>query len=160
MQQNQKVADFLRNFVRDDRNLCHKTELLVSEKRGGDQYSIDKVVKGVSDHDHHAAASMIVLCRERLMRFALLDVAVAPQHEFFQHKENQDAGENSRRYPLGALGHAKRVRQNIEEHRAEQRTDRKADQYRHMRGARVEGKYRGGGNAQHTAEQARENDPG
>ena len=152
VQQDQEIADFLRDLVGDDGDRGDDAQLVIGEERGGDQDAVDEIVEGVADDDHHAAAAVIVLRHGgRVVRLALLDVAVAPQHQLFQHEERQDAGEYGARDLLDAVGHAEGVGQDFEEHGAEQRAHRVADEDRHPGYARVERERRGDGYRQHAA---------
>ena len=106
MQQNQEVAHFLRHFMRDDGERGDDAQLRVGEKRRCDQYAIDEIVKRVADEYHHAAAAVIVMMRNSddgdgrgrrnvrvvwIVRFAFLNMAVPPQHQFFENEEQQQA---------------------------------------------------------------------
>ena len=113
MQQHQEVADLLRYFVGDDRNRGHQAELDVGEEGGRDQNSIDEVVEGIADHDHHAGAAMIVLRCLRLVCLALLFVAVPPQHQFLEHEKEQNAREYGGGRLLDTAGNGECVRQDV-----------------------------------------------
>ena len=159
MQQHQKIADLLRNFMRDDGDGGHHADFNVGDKRGGDHHTVDEVVHGVADDDHHAAATVVVLRRLRVVRIALRFVAVTPQHEFFQHEEKQDAKEDGGGDRSRISGRAEGMRQDVEKDCGKQRADGKTDQHRNVRGARVEGKNRGDEHAQESSDYARRNDP-
>ncbi len=130
MQQDQKIADFLRNFVGNDGHGGDDTQSGVGHERGGDQDAIHKVVHRVADHDHRAAAAVIVGICVMIMRFALLGVTVAPQHQFLEHEKQKNAEQYHRGEPMHARGLLECMRQDFEEHRAEQGTDGVADQHR------------------------------
>ena len=78
-------------------------------------------MKGVAD-DHHR--------RGHAVRFAIVRVAVPPQHELFEQKEQHDAGEQ--RAEHGSWREMlERFRQEDEQRHAKQRADGVADEPRH-----------------------------
>ena len=121
MQQDQEVADFLRHFVGDDRDRGDDAQLGVGHERGGDQYAIDKIVEGVADEDHQSAAAVVVMAVSRLRRdmrivgFAFLDMAMTPQHQFFEDKEAEDAEQHGGCGGLDAFTLIEGVRQHFDE---------------------------------------------
>ncbi|MNC86110.1 hypothetical protein D3C83_17430 [compost metagenome] len=144
----------------DDGDCRDDAQLVVGEKRGGDQNPVHEIVESVADHDHHAAAAVIVMqCDRGIVRFALLDVAMAPQHQFFQHEEQQYAGKYGGGETLDAVGHAEGVGKNLQEHRAEQRTHRVAHQDRYPGRARVERHGRSRNDREHAAGHGRRQYP-
>jgi hypothetical protein len=73
----------------------------------------------------------------RIMSFAVLGVAVAPQHELFQDEEAEDAAEDrDRRLVRVAL--AEGVRDHLEEGGAEQSADGERHQHRDPARAQIE----------------------
>ena len=85
-----------------------------------DDRAVDEVVEGVADEHER---------RRRAVHLAFVGMAMAEQHELFEHEEHEDAGEQraERRPAAGAL---ERFGQQREQRHAEQRADRVADQPR------------------------------
>ena len=54
-------------------------------------------------------------------------VGMAPQHELFEQEEREQAAKHGDHHALGAAGF-ERVRQKLEEHRAQERADRERDE--------------------------------
>ena len=88
------------------------------------------------------------------MRLALVAVAMTPEHQLFQHEKQQDAEQHRRCHAVHAAGKLEGVRQDLEEYRAQQRTDGVADQHRNPCGTCVERHETGSSDAKQTAEQA------
>jgi len=81
-------------------------------------------VKGVADQDHQAAAAVIAMTvvavtllrrRVRVMNFAFLDMAVTPQHQFFQYEEAEDAEQHGGGSGLNAVALVEGMRQHFDE---------------------------------------------
>jgi len=134
-------------------------ELRVLHKRGGDEDAVDKIVKAVADENQHAAAAVVVRVGVMVVDLAVLDVAVAPQHQFFQDEENENPAEHGGGDAAHAGGALERMRQQLEKRRAEQGADGVADQHRHPGGARGQHEQPGTADRQHPAEQARRGYP-
>src|SRR4051812_16449908 len=83
----QEVPDLLRYLVGDDRRRGDDAELGAVQERRGDQYAVDEGVDRVADHDERAAASLVVPLRVAIMHFAVLGVAMAPEHSFSSTKK-------------------------------------------------------------------------
>jgi hypothetical protein len=56
VQQHEVVADFLRDFVRDDGGRGHDAQRHALREGGGDQHAIDEIVEGIADQDQRCAA--------------------------------------------------------------------------------------------------------
>jgi hypothetical protein len=93
----------------------------------------------------------------RVVRLAVLGMAVAPQHEFLEYEETEDAAENGERR-LVCVALVESVRDHFEKGGAEQRADGKRHEHRNPTRAQVEreGGQRRGKDA---AGQARGEDP-
>jgi len=76
-------------------------------------------------------------------------VLVAPEHELLEQEEREQPREHGQHRALGAA-RFDRVRQQLEEHGAEQRADGEGDQARDPRRVQRE-RSRGGGGRQHAA---------
>ena len=88
MQQHQEIADLLRNLVSDHRKRSHQAKFYIGHERRCDQHAVDKIVKRVTDNNHHAAAPMIMAVIQVMFAVAeIVGVIVAPQHQFFQHEK-------------------------------------------------------------------------
>ena len=129
------------------------------EKGRRDENSVHEIVESVADQDQQTGTSMIVGRRLRVMRFAMVVVAMAPQHQFFQHEESQDAEQDRRRHAV-RIAVLERVRQDLEKSRAEKGTDRIGNQHIDMVRADRDGQRRRGGHAQHATGQRNGDDPG
>ena len=57
MQQNQVIADFLRDFVSDDGQGGDDAEFSALQKCGGDQDAVDKVMESITDQDQQPGAA-------------------------------------------------------------------------------------------------------
>ena len=146
--------------MRDDRERGDDAELGAREERGCDENPVHEIVEGVPDQDHEAAAPVIV--RDdglRVVRFAFLHMTVPPEHELFEHEEDQNAGEYGRCHRLRAARHAECVRQHFDEDRAQERADGVADEDGHLRGGRFPGEKRGGENRKQAAQRSGDDDP-
>ena len=98
--------------------------VLIAERHRGqhgraDDRAVDEVVKGVAD-DHQR--------RRRTVHLALVGVAVAQQHQLFEHEEDQDAGEQRARTPAAGASIVNASGSSAEQRDAEQRADGVADQ--------------------------------
>ncbi len=79
MQQDKKIAGFLRDLVRDDGEGSHYAELDVGEKRGRDDDAVDEIVKRIADDNQQTAAAAIAGFDSRtVMRLALLVMTMPP----------------------------------------------------------------------------------
>ena len=94
------------------------------EHGGGDDGSVDKVVKRVAD-DHHLCGSAVHL--------TVVSVAMAQQHELLQHEERDDAGEERAEH-LTRRQLGKSLGNETEQCDAEQRAHGVTDQPRHELG--------------------------
>lgn len=59
---------------------------------------------------------MIMGRRMRVMRFAMIVMAMAPQHQLFQNEKNEDAEQDGRSHPV-RIAVLERVREDLEEGR-------------------------------------------
>ena len=119
MQQDGEVADLLRNLVRGDGDRRADAERHRRHHRGGDDGAVDEVVERVADEHRQDAA---------VVHFAVVGVAVPPEHQLLEDEEEQDAERAACRRRCGA-GSCSSVLGRIVEHRhAEQRADGVADQ--------------------------------
>ena len=159
MQENDEVADFLRDFVRDDRGRGDHTELGALQKRRRDQDAVDEVVETVADDDHEPAAAAAARVGVMVVGLAVLDMAMPPQHELLQNEEREDTCEHRGKQRLNVPGAADRVREDLQEDRAEQSTDCKAHERRHPACGRGKGEHRGDGDADHATRDGRRGDP-
>ena len=83
-------------------------------------------MKRISDDDREHAA---------VVHLAVVRVTVAPEHELLEDEEEQDAGEQRRKY-IGRRKLLERFRQQDEQRHTEQGADRVADQPWNESGAR------------------------
>ena len=63
MQQNQKIANLLWNFMRDDGQGSHHPEIEIGQESRRDQHAIDEIMKGVAHGNHQAAATVVMAMR-------------------------------------------------------------------------------------------------
>ncbi len=112
----------------DDGQRGDDAEFRALQEGGGDQDAVDEIVESVADHDQQPGATVIVGRRLRLVRLAMVVMTVPPEHQLFQHEEEQDAEQHRRRHAV-RVAMLERVRQDLEEGRAEQRADRVRDQH-------------------------------
>src|SRR5665647_1940215 len=89
MQQDQKIAYFLRSFVRNNCQCGHRTQLEIGHESGGYQNAVNKIVEGITDHNHQATTAIIrvfvmgmALLMLNRMRFVFFAMKVTPQHTF------------------------------------------------------------------------------
>ena len=155
MQQDREIADFLRDLVRDDRQRGDDAEMGIGQERRRDDDAVHEIVEGIADHDHHAAAPMRIL----LMRLAMFVVAMPPQQQFFQREEQQDAEQHRAAHRRRVAAPLYRLRQDFQEHRAQQCADGIADQRVHPMRAGVQREQRSAQHAQHAAGEAGCDDP-
>src|SRR3989338_3705209 len=139
MQQDQKIADLLRDLVRDDRQRGDDAEMNIDKERRRDDHPVDKIVESVADHDHRAAAAMSFV----VVRLAVIVVAMPPQQQLLQREEQQDAGQYRAAHRRRAAAGLHRLGQDVEEYRAEQCSDGIADQRADPMRARAQRKQRG-----------------
>ena len=108
----------------------------VGDKRRGDDDAVTEVVHRIADEDHHSrpavveAVGVAVRTRSRGIgeRFDL-EVAVPPQDQLLEQKEQQQAGEHGDHHVLGRA-ELECVRQKLEKNRAEEGADGEAHQAR------------------------------
>ena len=91
MQQDEVIADFLRNFMGNDCQSSDDAELRTLQEGCSNEDAIDKVMKGIADQNQQAGPAMIVSRCLRIMRFAVVMVTVAPENKFLEYKESQNA---------------------------------------------------------------------
>ena len=116
--------------MRDDRERRNHAELGALQKGRGDQHPVDEVMHRIADHDEGAAAAVIVHLRVRIVHFAVLGVAMAPEQELLQHEEREDAAQDRGRGPM-RIAAREGMRNHLEKRRAEQRADGEGHQHRH-----------------------------
>jgi hypothetical protein len=95
-----------------------------------------------------------------LVPLAMVVVAMPPQHQFLQHEEAEDAGQDDRGRRAGLAVRLDGVGQHLEEGGAEQRADGVADQVRHPAAARRQREERGGQHGEGAAGERGDEDPG
>jgi hypothetical protein len=89
VQQHRKVAHFLGNLVRHDREGRHDAQVKVRQKCRGDQHAINKIVQAVTHHgEPPRGLSTVVFVGMSSLHG--LSVTVAPKEKFFEHKEKCD----------------------------------------------------------------------
>ena len=92
MEQDGEVADLLRDLVRRHGDGRADAKRHRRQHRGGDDRAVHEVVERVADEHREDAA---------VVHFAVVRVAVTPEHELLEHEEQQDAaeqrGEDARR---------------------------------------------------------------
>ena len=126
--QHGEVAHFLRDFVRHDGQRRHDAEVYIGEERRSDQYAVQHVVQGVT-HQHQRAArflaglfvlmSVVVVITHRVLG-AVVIMAMAPEQEFLENKEQRNAGDERDAHFVHVL-HARgfdRVRDQRQQRRA------------------------------------------
>ena len=96
----------------------------------------------------------------RIVRFAVIVMAMSPEHQLFQHKENQDAEEDRRRRIVDIAGVLKGVRQDFEENCAEESPDRVRNHNRNARDTDEIGDCRGAKHTERSADKAHQENPG
>ena len=89
MQQDGEVAHLLRNLVCRHGERRADAERHRRHDRGGDDGTIDEVVEGVADEHREDAA---------VVHFAVVSVAVAPEHQLLEDEEREDADEQRREH--------------------------------------------------------------
>jgi hypothetical protein len=137
-----RVADLLRQRVRDDRDGRGEPQRGVGEERRRDHDAVAEVVDAVADQDHEPRPALVVqrvvvLALVQPLVVVLVAVAVAPQHHLLEQEEREESGEHHPHDRVGAAS-LERMRQELEEHGAEQRTDREAHEARDPRGSERE----------------------
>ena len=120
MQQDRDVAELLRNFVRRHGERRADAERNRRPHRRADDDAVEKIVERVAD-DHHR--------RRHAVGFAVVRVAVAPQHQLLEQKKQHDAGEQRAENRPGREIVECFRKQNEQRH-AEQRADGVADEPR------------------------------
>ena len=116
-------------------------------------------MEGVADQNQQAGTPVIVGRRLRVVCFAMVVMAMAPQHQLFQQEEGQDAKQNRRRHTM-RIAALERMRQDFQEGGPEQRADRVGNQ--HIDAVRTDrdGQRRRDGHAQYATSQRNGDDPG
>ena len=71
---------------------------------------------------------MLVLMAVRVVRLAILDVAMAPQHQFLQYKESEYSRQHGCRQRVKILRALESAGENFQERGAQQRPDRETHQ--------------------------------
>ena len=92
MQQDRKVADFLRNLMRRNGERRADAKRHRRHDGRGDDRTIDEVVEGVADEHGKDAA---------VVHFAVVSVAVAPEDQFLEDEE--------RRMPASSVANTSRA---------------------------------------------------
>ena len=132
MHEHGEVADLLRHGMRDDRDRRRDPQRRAGQKRRGDDDAVAEIVHAGADEDHEAGTTLVRPVRmQRMLVLRLFGVVlvrgvavrVAPQNELFQREEREETREHRGHHPLG-IARLERVRQELEEHGAEQRADR------------------------------------
>ncbi len=94
MQQDGEIADLARHLVREHGEPGHDAEVDVDQECCGDEHTIERVVHGVADEDHHPRRTLVVVVIIfGSMRLAMILVAMPPEHELLEHEEQCDASE-------------------------------------------------------------------
>ena len=126
MQQDQEIADLLRDLVRDDRERRDDAELGALQERGGDEHAVDEVVQGVADDDQRAAAAVVVRLLVRIVRPRSSRVWQCRQSSSFSSTKKPRMPARMAAAACARRALLERVRDHVEERRAEQRADRVA----------------------------------
>jgi hypothetical protein len=117
--------------VRHDRDRRRHPQRRAGKERRGDDDAVAEVVDARADQDHESRASFVGAVRMqrmlvlRLLGFVLVlvvAVRVPPQHELLEREEGEEAGEHGSHDRRG-VALLERVRQELEEDRAQQRAD-------------------------------------
>ena len=118
VEKEREIADFLRDFVEDNRQTGRYAQRKVGQKGGGDEYPIDKIVDAVTDEDERTGDPV---------DFAMRIVAMAPQENFFEEEKGDDTGQN-RRHDGTRGGRFERMGEKPEKGHREKGADRIADE--------------------------------
>src|SRR5690606_24465816 len=109
-------------------------KLDVNHEGCSDQYTIHEIMEGISHHDHHSAASLVMSMTVtvrmvmgigfmRRMDFTLVAMAMAPKYQLLQNKKQQDSQQYGCSHRLNAAGFTESVWQNFQEYGSEHRTN-------------------------------------
>ena len=123
VQQDGEVAELLRNLMRRDRERRAHAKRNRRPHRGADDHPVEEVVKRIAD-DHHRGRHAV--------GFAVVRVAMPPEHELLQQEEQHDAAEQ-RSENCSCREVCQRFRQQDEKGDAKQRADGVADEPGHDR---------------------------
>ena len=126
-------------------------------------------MKTIANQDQHAAAAAIVQTMAMavpmrkhwrlLMTSAMFGMTVAPQHQFFQDEETENAGQHYRQTGCRIGAGDDGMRQYFEKRHPEQRADGIADEHWYPARLRRKRKKCRGQYRQHAAEQRHDDDP-
>lgn len=155
LEQNRKVADFLRDFMGGNRQAGHDSELDIGQEGCGDQDAIDKVVNGIADHDQGTGGLVEM---GFAMGLAVGGVAMPPDQKLFKQEKSEDAGQNGPKdqvfSPGAHLVHG--IGEKIKEGHAQEGAERKTDSVWKDLGVMVFRYQKKAGCKQHTQEAADE----
>ena len=78
------ITNLLRNLMRGNGQRGANAEWDRNEYRRGDDRAVGEIVQGTADKNEGSA---------RVVDVAIFGMAVAPQHEFLDYEEHENAGE-------------------------------------------------------------------
>jgi len=76
--------------MRGNSNTGHYAQVKVGQKGAGNQDAVKKVMQAVT-HQDHGPGGMLAALLIRCMHFAVVGMAMPPQHQLFQYKKPQQA---------------------------------------------------------------------
>ncbi len=145
--------------MRDDGQCRHDSQFRTFQKRGSNQNAVDKIVEGIADKDEQTGAAVIVGRGMCIVRFAMIMVAMPPEHQFFQNEKSQNAEEHGCRHFV-RIAVLQGMRQDFKKSSPEQCSDGVGNQHidalhaeRHAHPGRRD-------NAENAPGKGNENDPG
>ena len=90
MKQNREITDLLWDLVRGHRDGGDDAEMHIRHEGRRDQHAVEDIVETIADQNERGGGGITaVIVIVRHVTFAQVQMAVAPQHQLLEHKENE-----------------------------------------------------------------------
>ncbi len=116
VEQDDKVANFLRNFVRDDGQTGNNAKLGVGEKRSGYKNAVGEIMQTVADQNHppRFACLMCIMAVGMIMTISFVMMRMAQNGEFFEQKKPEQTSKQGSEQRMGIGFRFKRFGQGMQ----------------------------------------------
>jgi len=145
--------------VGNDGQAGNDAQVGIFHEGGGDQNAIHEIVEGVPHQDHQAGTAVVMGRRPGLVGFAMVGMAMAPKHQFFQNEKQENARQQGQGHHVRAAMF-QGVGQNFQEHCPQKGTDGVGNEVLYAGQAQDVGDTAGGHDAQAAPQQGHADNPG